>query len=92
MSCIHTQPHQGRRPILAIRGVAFLAAALIVTATAAETPEKYFQITVVDEQTGRGVPLVELKTVNAVRYYTDSNGIVAFGEPGLMNRTVFFHV
>ena len=29
---------------------------------------KYFKITVVDEQTGRGVPLVELRTVNGVRY------------------------
>jgi hypothetical protein len=53
---------------------------------------KYFKIAVVDEQTGRGVPLVELRTVNNVRYYTDSNGIVAFYEPGLMDRSVFFHV
>lgn len=52
----------------------------------------YFKISVVDEQTGRGVPLVELRTVNNIRYYTDSNGIVAFYEPGLMDRSVFFHV
>ena len=53
---------------------------------------KYFKITVVDEQTGRGVPLVELTTVNNVRHVTDSNGVVAFHEPGLMNREVFFYV
>src|SRR5436309_3721682 len=53
---------------------------------------KYFKITVVDEQTGRGVPLVDLETVNHIRHYTDSNGVVAFHEPGLMNQTVFFHV
>jgi hypothetical protein len=53
---------------------------------------KYFTITVVDEQTGRGVPLVELRTVNQVPWYTDSNGVVAFYEPGLMDQTVFFHV
>jgi hypothetical protein len=53
---------------------------------------KYFKITVVDEQTGRGVPLVELRTVDEVRRYTDSNGVVAFSEPGLMGRKVFFHV
>lgn len=53
---------------------------------------KYFQITVVDEQTGRGVPLVELKTVNDIRLYTDSNGVAAFFEPGLMNQKVYFHV
>jgi len=58
---------------------------------AAETG-RYFEITVVDGQTGRGVPLVELRTVNDVRYFTDSNGVVAFHEPGLMGRTVFFHV
>ncbi len=37
-------------------------------------------------------PLVELRTVNQIRYYTDSNGIVAFDEPGLMNRKVFFSI
>ena len=52
----------------------------------------WFAIRVVDAGTGRGVPLVELKTVNHLRYYTDSNGWVAFREPGLMNRQLFFHV
>ena len=45
---------------------------------------KYFKIQVVDRQTGRGVPLVELRTTNNIRYFTDSHGIVAFYEPGLM--------
>ena len=53
---------------------------------------KYFKIQVVDRQTGRGVPLVELRTTNQIRYFTDSNGIVAFYEPGLMDREVFFFV
>jgi hypothetical protein len=53
---------------------------------------KYFKIQVEDRQTGRGVPLVELRTVNNIRYFTDSNGIVAFFEPGLMDREVFFFV
>jgi len=53
---------------------------------------RYFKIQVVDRQTGRGVPLVELRTVNNVRYFTDSNAIVAFYEPGLMDRDVFFFV
>ncbi|NQT02467.1 MAG: hypothetical protein HQ580_10610 [Planctomycetes bacterium] len=52
----------------------------------------YFKIQVVDGQTGRGVPLVELRTTNNIRYFTDSNGIVAFDEPGLMDREVFFFV
>jgi len=53
---------------------------------------KYFKIQVVDRQTGRGVPLVELRTTNNTRYFTDSNGIVAYYEPGLMDREVFFFV
>ncbi|MCI0681804.1 MAG: hypothetical protein L0Y71_06845 [Gemmataceae bacterium] len=55
-------------------------------------PADYFAITVVDAETGRGVPLVELRTVNGIRHVTDSNGIVAFHEPGLMGKDVFFHV
>lgn len=52
----------------------------------------YFAIEVVDEASGRGVPLVELRTTNEIRYYTDSAGLVAFNEPGLMGREVFFSV
>ena len=52
----------------------------------------WFAIRVVDGETHRGVPLVELETVNHIRFYTDSNGWVAFHEPGLMNRQIFFHV
>jgi hypothetical protein len=65
---------------------------LLLAAVLAAEPEKPFAITVVDAATGRGVPLVELRTVHHVRLVTDSNGIAAFHEPGLMTRTVFFHV
>jgi len=51
-----------------------------------------FSITVVDDVTGRGVPLVELKTVNGIRYVTDSAGVVAFDEPGLVGQDVHFIV
>jgi hypothetical protein len=78
----------------------FLVAALALSATAGEPaptsvtrpPSDYFAVQVVDHQTGRGVPLVELRTVNNIRCFTDSNGIVAFREPGLMDREVFFFV
>jgi hypothetical protein len=52
----------------------------------------YFAIHVVDGETGRGVPLVELRTVNKVSWWTDSNGIVAFNEPGIMDGEVYFQV
>ncbi len=53
---------------------------------------RVFRIQVVDKETGRGVPLVELRTVNQIRYITDSNGVAAFDEPGLFGRKVFFFV
>src|SRR5690349_13935620 len=74
-----------KRPMLAT----FL---LGLALAAAERPREYFVITVVDDQTGRGVPLVELRTVNGIRLYTDSAGVAAFREPGLMDRDVFFAV
>ena len=58
----------------------------------AQDSGKYFQIQVVDDQTGRGVPLVALATRSDISYYTDSNGIIAFYEPSLMNQTVCFSV
>ncbi len=50
------------------------------------------EIQVVDESTKRGVPLVELETVNHIRFFTDSAGRVAITDPGLLNREVFFHI
>jgi hypothetical protein len=75
--------------------ITFVSIALLpLPSIAAEAPraDKYFKITVVDRETGRGVPLVELRTVDNVRYYTDSNGVAAFFEPGLMGEEVFFYV
>jgi len=55
-------------------------------------PKIYFRITVVDQDTGRGIPLVKLATITGVDYYTDSAGVIAFFEPGLMNREVYFYI
>lgn len=51
-----------------------------------------FRITVMDSKTRRGVPMVELTTVNGIVSITDSAGVIAFDEPGLMNEDVFFTV
>lgn len=61
-------------------------------AIAAGGADKPFVAEVVDQTTGRGVPLVELSTVNGVRFVTDSAGIAAIDDPELMNDDVFFHV
>ena len=70
----------------------FLAAVLFPHLDGTAAPHEYFAIKAVDEATGRGIPLVELRTVSNIRYVTDSHGVAAFLEPGLMNRTVFFFV
>ena len=54
--------------------------------------EPWFGIHVVDDQTGRGIPLIEFRTVNDVRGVTDSAGWIAFQEPGLMDREVWFYL
>lgn len=58
----------------------------------ADEKTPYFGIHVVDEQTGRGIPLVELRTVNDIRCITDNAGWIAFNEPGLMDREVWFYL
>lgn len=78
------------RVILAFCAVFLLGVAAPRLAHAA--PQDYFRIIVQDDATGRGVPLVELRTVNEVRYYTDSGGIVAVNDPELMGQTVYFKV
>lgn len=80
-----------RRParISLVSGVALLS---MLSGGAAQQPHEYFSIAVVDEATGRGIPLVELQLANRLRFHTDSNGLVAFYEPGLMGREVFFSI
>jgi len=74
-----------------------IGSSLIMAAERPDVPggtrsDRYFKIQVVDRQTGRGIPLVQLRTTSNIRYYTDSSGIVAFYEPGLMDTEVFFFV
>src|SRR5438270_5093122 len=70
--------------------------ALLATSTLRSLPAPpdsiWAEIRVIDAATGRGVPLVELETVNSLRFITDNAGRVAFHEPGLMGREVFFTV
>jgi hypothetical protein len=68
------------------KGVILLRFAALVAAS------DYFVVRVTDEATGRGVPLIELKLTNDVKYYTDSAGVAAMEEPGLEKRTVFVEV
>lgn len=73
----------------------FLVGALVSAqdlASPAESPTRPFGIRVVDSETGRGVPLIELRTTNEIRLVTDNAGWVAFDEPGLVGQKVFFAI
>jgi hypothetical protein len=84
---------EGRKWILtAIWIASSILAVCLCSGPSLAGPDDYFVIRVVDEETGRGVPLVELRTTNDTAYYTDSNGVAAFLEPGLMNHKVFFTI
>src|SRR5436190_15086831 len=78
----------GRAPIFAVG----LVAAILLCAGAGAQPLSYFVVRVIDEQTGRGVPLVELKLPNEVKYWTDSAGVAALDEPSVRGREVFVAV
>lgn len=81
------------RPAFGAAGLLILAARPAAAQQASDlAPAPFFRIQVVDDRTQRGVPLVELKTTDGTRHYTDSAGVVAFFEPGLMGKEVFFHV
>ncbi len=51
-----------------------------------------FIIEVVDEATGRGVPMVEFRTASKDLYISDSNGIIAFNDATLLGEQVFFTI
>ena len=73
----------------------FILSAWLVAITAIAQPAiqaPWFGIHVVDEATGRGIPLIELRTVNDIRVITDNAGWAAFHEPGLMDREVWFYL
>jgi hypothetical protein len=75
--------------------IATWLALLLLTGAAAHAEDgqpRPFAIEVIDEATGRGVPLVELETVNHVTFVTDSHGLAAIAEPDLMHRNVYFTV
>ena len=58
----------------------------------AAEPLAYFEIQVIDKETRRGVPLVELMTTNDIRYVTDNAGRIAYLEPGHAGQTIFFRI
>jgi hypothetical protein len=76
--------------VAACPGVWLCATALGLAAEPADA--RPFGIQVVDEATGRGVPLVVLTTTSQLEFVTDSQGFVAIDDPDLVGKTIFFSV
>ncbi|MAB90896.1 MAG: hypothetical protein CMJ90_15785 [Planctomycetes bacterium] len=70
----------------------FCILALLVAVPLAAGQTSPFRVEVVDRATGRGVPLVELETTGGIRCVTDSAGVVAFDEVGLLGERVWLTV
>jgi len=76
----------------AVGSVFLIICGASVAPNSASEPSDFFEIQVTDKETGRGVPLVELVTVDQVRRVTDNAGRIAYHEPGHVGETIFFHV
>lgn len=77
---------------LALRFVAAMIVVALLWFWVDGQTSKYFVVHVVDEKTGRGVPLVELKLPNEVVYWTDSAGVAALDEPSFSERETFLRI
>jgi hypothetical protein len=60
--------------------------------SAAPAELKPFGVRAVDSVTGRGIPMVELRSVSEWRGFTDSAGWLAIDDPVFEGAAVFFHV
>src|SRR5262245_22907069 len=65
---------------------------LVMMMTASSWGATPYWVRVVDAETGRGVPLVELRTLNAVEFWTDSNGVAIIDDPAFDNQDVAFMI
>ena len=72
--------------------VTLLILPIVSIPLAGQESSRIFTIEVVDEKTGKGIPMVELRTTSKKLYLTDSNGIIAFDDATLLGQQVFFYV
>lgn len=72
-----------------MRALTVLAMLLLAASASANEP---FFVTVIDEATGRGVPLVEFESIHHQIFVTDSAGVIAIDSPELFGRQCYFRV
>ncbi|WP_157369769.1 hypothetical protein [Zavarzinella formosa] len=75
-----------------MRGALMLGWAFLMVMNLPAAGGEYAELRVIDAETKRGLPLVELTTVNELKFVTDNAGRIAFREPDLMGTEVFFSV
>ncbi len=94
MSIVHDRISTQNRKYKAIYLLPVIVAMVMIVSAlpGGASPGQYYKITVRDSKTGRGVPLVELRTVNDIRYYTDSNGVIAINDPDLLGHSIYFSI
>lgn len=56
------------------------------------TASDWFGVQIIDQDTKRGIPLVKLKTTDNTEYWTDNQGWIAFLEPGMMGKDIYFSI
>ncbi len=61
-----------------------LLAVILVSCVFNLSQQCYHTFKVIDEDTGRGIPMANLTTVDLVPHYSDSNGVVAYFEPDML--------
>jgi len=80
-----------RTPCRGLLGLALWIGLLLPSCVASPLPTP-FEIRVLDQSTGRGIPAVELRTLDERRFLSDSSGTIAFFEPDLLGQDVYFVV
>jgi hypothetical protein len=81
-----------RRPATGPRAAVFAAALLLASVSSPGSATEPCRIEVLDAGSGWPVPLVELRTLNHMRFITDNAGVIAFDLPDLMGRETWFDV
>lgn len=78
--------------IATMRSFLFLSFVAVAFPAFANDPEAVFGVQLVDSETGRGIPLAELRTIDHVSFVSDNRGWIAMDDPAYLGREVFFFV
>ena len=82
----------GQRLVFHVKIAAMRCGILLFAMAAGLAADRPFVIRVLDSQTGRGVPLVELRSANQLSWFSDSNGTVSVLDGWAMGQQVLFQV